>query len=105
MSAIELLGDLDDDEADSNLVLVWELVERYPKWLFDETGARDVVVNVDTWKDEQGTKATAAIKRVNMITDDPAKALGLTRKLVEKAEKTNRTVDSPAVNKMLDMFA
>ena len=99
MSAIDLLDDSDDDEVDSKLVLVQELVERSLKRSFDETGAGDVVVNVNTGKDEHGTTPIAAIKRVNMITDDPANALGLTKMLVEKAEETNRTVDSPAVKK------
>ena len=56
-------------------------------------------------KDKQGKAAAAVIKRVNLIADDPGKVHRLAEMLIEKMDKSNSVIDSPAVNKIIDMFA
>ena len=103
MGAIDLCGSGNESgEANEKMAYVQELVERALNRSFGETGAAEIVTNVDTGEDERNEKPAAAIKRVNMITEYPDKVHRLTEMFVEKS---NGIVDSPAVNKMLDMFA
>ena len=64
------------------------------------------VINVDTGEDEEieTEGAEVACRRANMILDQREKATHLTHMFLNRAARNNQTVDSPAVNAMLDRF-
>ena len=101
MKASGILDSLDDD--DQKVTYVQHLVERALRRSFDDTGAAEII-NIDNGKIERNNKAAMAIKRVNMITDDPGKVHRLTEMFVDRMHQSDVKVDSPAVNRMLDMF-
>ena len=107
MKASGILESLDADVQKVDYVqqvdYVQHLVERALRRSFCDTGAAEII-NIDTGKIERSNKASVAIKRVNMITDDPGKVHRLTEMLVDNTEQSDVKVDSPAVNRMLDMF-
>ena len=45
-----------------------------------------------------------AVKRVNMMMDDPVKATSLIEMYSAQMEKADKKIDSPSVNAMLDKF-
>ena len=49
-------------------------------------------------------KAKKALKRVWMIIKDPEETITLTEALVANSDRTDKEVDSPAVNRMLDSY-
>ena len=104
---INLCTDFSPEEVEevvnSRIEQVEALIDRATRRSFDETGA-GTVVNVDSGKSEMSATATAAVSRVNMICENRDKALHLTEMLLDKYDRENKTADSPAVNKMLDMF-
>jgi len=75
---------------------------------FDAIVSCDTVFNVDTGMEEPSNEpnkeAKAAMARVHMLMDETGKAGHLMEMLVESSKAKGKVVDSPAVNKMLDMF-
>jgi hypothetical protein len=76
-----------------------QLVERALDRSFNETGAVEVF-NVDTGK----TNRQAAIRRMNMITENPGKVNHLVELYVERMQTADKKINSPSVNTMLDIF-
>lgn len=85
---------------------VQDLSERALARSFSETGANSMAFNVETGQEEPVTSAgAAAIRRVNFLMDKPESAGMLIGLFVQQNESSGKSIDSPAVNKMLDMFA
>lgn len=83
-AAISKITDLTTNSSDSDSSdndYIYQLVEKALRRSFNETGARDVI-DVDTGK----SSVKSAIKRVNMITDNPSKVYDL----VWRRSKTRR---------------
>ena len=49
-------------------------------------------------------KAKNALKWVRMIMKDPEETITLTEALVAHSDRTDKEVDSPAANRMLDAY-
>jgi len=92
------------DPEEAHELEVAEMLERALLRSFDDTGAGEEVFNVDTGEVERFAARSAAVKRVQMLTDRPDKAFSLTSLFLKKRKRNGQAVDSPAVNTMLDSF-